>query len=275
MLTTRDVAAQFVAARKASRGFLDFPGEVPNTLERAYGIQAATITEWPDAICGWKVGRITGDVAEQLGADRFIGPIFEQSVIRAKPDTPFAAIPGGSAVFEAELIVVVGNDGPTPHVTGSIEEAAMRVGSMHIGVEVAGSPLASMGRLGPLATIAAFGGNNGLIIGPEIKDWQSHVPRDVWCRSIITDMVVGSAGAIAVPGGPLTAFAFALKQAAALGHPLKRGAYVSTGAITGMHDVEIGQRCSADFGPWGRLDCVVTPSPAAMAMEPARRLPKP
>ena len=294
-MTEAEIADLFVAARKVGRGFPDFPGEVPVTLERAYAIQAAIIAAWPDDVAGWKVGRIVGGLADTLGCDRFIGPIFRQSIahphrhaelvsastvqqvlsaqveewmlkqVQHDGGIEFPAIPDGSAVFEAELIIVTSDDAAAGKTDWTPDEAAALVGAVHIGVEAAGSPLATMPELGPLVSIAAFGANNGLIVGPEITDWQSHVPGDVSCTTTIDGTAIASAGAAAVPGGPLAAFAFALGETARQGRPIRRGDHISTGAITGMHSVKIGQWCTADFGRWGRMDCTIAPGKGVTA----------
>lgn len=126
-------------------------------------------------------------------------------------------------------------------------------------VEAASSPLATLPTLGALAAITAFGNNSGLIIGPSVDlTALAGQTADV----TIDGDPVGTAPLWADPDGPLTALAFALGQAAALGRPLERGQIVSTGALTGVHKVTIGQRCTARFGDLATIDCVVTPRPA-------------
>ena len=47
-------------------------------------------------------------------------------------------------------------------------EARELVAAVHVGVETAGSPLATINDLGPCAIVADFGNNAGLIVGPEL-----------------------------------------------------------------------------------------------------------
>jgi 2-keto-4-pentenoate hydratase len=38
--------------------------------------------------------------------------------------------------------------------------------------------------------------------------------------------------------------------------PLRAGMFISTGAATGIHDIEAGQRARVDFGALGAIECV-------------------
>lgn len=256
----RYAAGRFVEARRAATGFPDYPGALPEGLDAAYRVQQAAIVEWGDDIAGWKVGRIQPQLVEQLGAERFVGPIFAETVVPAQSDNPFPAFRHGTAVFEAELVVTAAADAPAGKVDWSVEEAIALIGAINIGIEVAGSPLATINQLSSLVSIAAFGNNNGLILGPEVADWRERRWDNVTCTTTIDGEIVREAAATAVPGGPLEVFAFALGQTARLGWPIRCGQRVSTGAITGMHAVTIGQRCTAVFGGIGTLDCRIVPA---------------
>jgi len=257
MTNSNEAAAVFVERRAAARGFPDYPGPLPAGLDEAYGVQLAAIGRWDDRIVGWKVGRIPPALSASLGADRFVGPIFGRDVVAATDDTGFAAFVDGFAAFEAELVIVVADDAPADKVEWTVEEAAAVAGGMFLGVEVAGSPLASINDLGSLATIAGFGNNNGLILGPEVPGWRERPLDGIVCTTTIDEAVAGKASADAIPGGPLAALAFALGQTARLGRPMRQGDLVSTGAITGVHAVSIGQRCQAVFADLGAVNCTV------------------
>lgn len=250
-------ATKFVEARTAAIGFPDYPGTLPADLDAAYAVQQAATGQWPDRVVGWKVGRIAPALVDSLGEDRFIGPMFATEIYPAGGDNDFPAFANGFAAFEAELVIVATADAPAGKTDWTADEAAALGGAMHIAVEVAGSPLASINDLGPIATIAGFGNNNGLILGGEVADWQSRSFDDIRCTTTIDGNVAGQAPASAVPGTPLAALAFALTRTARLGQPIRKGDLISTGAITGVHVVEIGQRCDADFGDFGTISCKI------------------
>jgi 2-keto-4-pentenoate hydratase len=256
-----EIAASFVAARRRAHGLAKFPGLFPSDLEDAYTIQLAAIDLWSDTIAGWKVGRLSPALADRFGMDRFVGPVFASGVTRLDggEEADFPVFVGGSAAFEAEYVMVLGEDQPPLQTGVDIDQARRLVGEVRIGVEVAGSPLAVMSDLDALASIADLGNNNGQIVGPAIPLEILGDPRGMTCSTSIDGTLMRGATAAELPGGPLTALAFALDQCARLGFPLKAGQFVSTGAVTGMHWIRAGQRCVADFGRFGRIDCLAVP----------------
>lgn len=244
------LADHLVKARLAARPLAGFPGQVPETLEDAYAVQQAAIERWPDEIAGWKVGRLSPDLAARFGAERFLGPVFRAAVVEAKPDgtADFAMFVGGSAAFEAEFVV---------HVT---ENAAGNpvAGSLSIGVEIASSPISSLLQLGSLAMIADLGNNAGLILGPDIPVALLRSCEPLGCATIVDEGAEISATTEALPGGIAGAFRFAVSEAERLGRPLRAGQFVTTGAVTGMHVVLPGQQAMARFEPGGTLTCRIT-----------------
>jgi 2-keto-4-pentenoate hydratase len=251
------IVGAFQSARLAGRALSEYPGNMPNNLVQAYAIQDAAIDAWPDTIAGWKVGRILGDLAVEYGADRLIGPIFDQSVqtVSEAKATQFGAITGGFCAVEAEYVFKIGVDTKMDGRWLSDSDALDLVASLHIGVEIAGSPLASINDLGPCVVISDFGNNAGLIVGPAIQDWRSRV-NDLSASMSIEGVEIGRGHVSAFPDGIIGSLKFALTKAAQRCRPLKKGMYVSTGAVTGVHSIIAGQSAVADFGNNGRIACV-------------------
>lgn len=255
-ITASAIANAFIAARHAGSAILAYPGALPETLADAYDIQALMIDQWPDEIGGWKVARINEPWQTRLQIDRYIGPIFARTIVDAGFVSKVPVYEDGSAAFEAEIGLVVGSDVDPKRRSWSLDDARLLIGDVRLVVEAASSPLASVATLGPLAAITAFGNNSGLIVGPSVTLTA--------LQDGFVDVTINDAPPIRAPlwggaDGPLPAFAFALERAAAIGRPLKRGQIVSTGALTGVHKVVIGQRCSARFADLATIDCVVTP----------------
>lgn len=253
-------------ARRATTSLRSFPGELPTSLNEAYGMQLSAVAAWNDQIVGWKVGRITGEDASRLGADRFVGPLFARDVVEANitSPTPFPLIEGGFGALEVEFVMRLGADAPAGMYEWTPTTARDIIDEIFIGIEVAGSPIAALGQMEPLASIAAFGNNMALILGAAVPEWKSGAFEQLNCTAIIDGHEVGRGSAENLPGGPFTALAFALNQAARLGHPLTAGQLVSTGAVTGVHPVVLGMKCVADFGMLGRIDCHVSKAQAAL-----------
>ncbi|MGY4516428.1 fumarylacetoacetate hydrolase family protein [Lysobacter sp. HA18] len=258
---TWEIARRFVHARQHAHALPDFPGTRPPWLDAGYEIQDAAIALWPSAIAGWKVGKIPDAWVAQLGEDRLVGPIFSAAVQRASsaPST-FDVIPGGFAAVEAEFVYRIGEDAPPNKLHWTEDEALAVVDAMHVGVEFAGSPLATINDLGPTVVVSDFGNNTGLVIGPEIPEWRDRDEPRLTCEVRIDGIVVGQGAAASIAGGTGEALRFALARCARRGMPLRAGQWISTGAATGIHDIREGQHAEVDFGPLGRIDCIAIPA---------------
>lgn len=251
------IAEAFVRARLAGAALAAYPGPIPADLERGYACQDAAIALWPDRVIGWKVGYIAANRRDASGDDRLVGPIFGSALRTARPGTmtEFPVFEGGFAAVEAEYVVRLCADAPPHQREWTADEAAALVGALHVGIETAGSPLATINQLGPTVVVSDFGNNAGLILGPEIPGWRA-VPLDALsCATWIGENCVGRGGAASLEGGPMGALAFALGRLARRGRPLRAGDLVSTGAATGIHDIRVGESARVDFGAAGTLHC--------------------
>ena len=251
------VAARFVQARLAGRALPGFPGTPPPDLATAYACQDAAIALWPGVLAGWKVGYIAPDRRDGSGEDRLVGPIFASAIwpqaVGETVDVPVFV--DGFAAVEAEYVFRLGTDAPAGKTLWTADEALALVSSLHIGIETAGSPLATINVLGPAVVVSDFGNNAGLVLGPEIADWRSRAETSLVCETFIDGESVGRGGAASVPGGLGAAFAFALGRCARRGLPLRAGMLVTTGAATGIHDILAGQSARIHFGAAGDLRC--------------------
>ena len=249
---TARVVRAFGAARLEGRALSAFPGSVPTALADAYRNQDAAIAAWPDPIAGWKVARIGPAWRESFPEERMIGPAFSPNIrIVVNGQTPECPVfAGGFAAVEAEIVIVVDHDASPAKVDWTVEEAAALIGSVHVGIEIASSPLLTLNDLGPGAIISDFGNNWGIVLGPEIAHWRD--AREIAVDTFIDDVNVGT-GILDMVKGPLGALAFTLRNAALRGRPLQAGAVITTGMITGVHDIRIGQRSRHVFKGFGEV----------------------
>jgi 2-keto-4-pentenoate hydratase len=247
-------ATRFVRARLAGKSLPQFPGKVPNNLADAYRCQELAIERFPDAIVGWKVARIGAAFAQQFPEERLVGPVFQRNLHCARVgqiiDVPIFA--GGFAAVEAEIVLRVNEDAPSNKKDWSIDEAAELVRTFHLGVEAAGSPLATLNDIGPGAVISDFGNNWGVVVGTSVGEWRSI--EEIVALSFVDDRLVGR-GTAFIRQGALGALAFALNKCAERGRPLRAGDVISTGAITGVHDIRVGQQSRHVFEGCGEVEC--------------------
>ena len=259
---TLDLARALTDARRAGVALPGFPGPLPDTLARAYDVQEAGIGLWRDAVAGWKVGRVPDALQARLGEERLAGPIFAGRVRTADGVVEFPVFAGGFAAVEAELVASIGTDAPAGQTDFTADEAAALVGGFHVGVETAGSPLPAINDIGPTAVAADFGNNAGLILGGELAAWRESL-YDLTAETFVDGVSLGRGGASSLPGGPLASVRFAAEHCARRGRPLKAGQLISTGALTGIHEVVAGQTARILFGAAGEIRCrAVTAGPS-------------
>ncbi|MDJ0277927.1 2-keto-4-pentenoate hydratase [Sphingomonas sp. 2R-10] len=267
------IAQAFVTARRQAAGVSPYPGDAPATLAEAYAIQDRAIALDGRQVVGWKVGRINAPLDGQLGANRLAGPIFADQVVGSEADA-MGVIADGFAAAEAEYCVRIGRS-PAPGRTGlSLDEALELVDAVHVGIEIASSPYAGINTDGPLVTISDFGNNFGLLVGEEVPGWRELSFIDWPVESRIDGAVVGQASARTMLDGPIGAVAFLVDCLAERGIALTPGTWVSSGAVTGVHQIAPGQRFEADFADMqvacgivaagGVADIVGTPAQAGV-----------
>lgn len=250
------IAGCFLSARRAAGGLADYPGDFPDSLEAAYRVQDEAIAAWGKPIIGWKVGRILPPLSERFGANRLAGPIFASATAVANghgPQMPVFA--QGFAAGEAEFLLRIARSPSQRNLT--LAETADLIDAVHVGIEIASSPLGSINQLGPIAVISDFGNNNGMVLGAEIPEWRSSGFEDWTVETLIDGARVGTGRASSFPDGAIGAARFLLELMARRGIALQPGQWISSGAITGVHDVLPGQQVEARFGTDHAVLCTI------------------
>jgi 2-keto-4-pentenoate hydratase len=258
------IANEFVSARLKAVALNGFPGTLPATLDAAYAVQDAAIKIFPDTVAGWKIGKIPDDLVGPLGSKSVSGPVFRKDVRHAVPGgtVEYGQFVGGFAAVEAEYMFEIGEDAPVGKTVYTTADAIAVVKRMVCGVEMAGSPLATINKIGPLCVVSDFGNNNGIIVGPEIPNWRERVLTELTCETFINGKSVGTGMAANVPGGPLESLRFVAELCARRGLPLKAGMMITTGAVTGVHDINPGELARIEFKGLGAIQCVGGPMKA-------------
>lgn len=250
------IASAFTAARREGCALLDYPGTPPVDLAESYAIQDLAIQLDGRKIVGWKVGKINPPEDARLGSNRLAGPVFADCVADAAdgsvPDMPVFA--GGFAAAEAELLLHVraGHSGPLP---ATLDEAKALVDEIRLGIEVASSPYPGINADGPCVTASDFGNNAGLVMGAALEGWQDIDLCTIPVKTEIDGELIAQATAATMLDGPYGAVRFLLGNLNQRGIDWSQGVWVSTGAITGVHPIRLGQRAVATFGNYGSVAC--------------------
>jgi 2-keto-4-pentenoate hydratase len=250
------IAGRFLDARRAASGLDNYPGDFPATLDEAYAIQDEAIARWDRPVIGWKVGRVLPPLTERFGIDRLAGPIFaEKRALANGAAVEMPVFAEGFAAGEAEFLLRIGHAPPAGKTNFSLAEAADLIAAVHVGIEIASSPLGTINTLGPIAVISDFGNNNGLVVGPEIADWRSSGFEQWPVATLIDGAEAGAGRATAFPDGAIGAARFLFELMARRGIALTPGQWISSGAVTGVHPARPGQMVEARFNDGLALSC--------------------
>jgi 2-keto-4-pentenoate hydratase len=253
------IAGRFLSARRAAGGLAEYPGDFPGSLDDAYKVQDQAIAAWGKPVIGWKVGRINPPLSDRFGADRLAGPIFASTRLGGDGHAPeMPVFSKGFAAGEAEFLLRIGRIPPEGQAHFTLDEARDLIDSVHVGIEVASSPLGSINKLGPVAIISDFGNNNGLVIGAEVPDWRSSGFEEWPVTTRIDGAVAGTGRASAFPDGAIGAARFLFELMAKRGIRLEPGQWISSGAVSGVHDAAAGQTVEARFGERYTVSCRLT-----------------
>ena len=250
------VARAFVEARRSGAPLADYPGAMPASLGAAYKVQDAALALAGRDVAGWKVGKIDPPVD---GANRLAGPIFADQIVTpgAGAIVPMPVFADGFAAAEAEFLLRIGT-APDPAKTRYTEaEARALIDTVHIGIEIASSPFAGINANGPAVTVSDFGNNNGLVVGAAVAGWRE-LDLDSWPIALrINGVEVGRATTATMLDGPFGAARFLFEHMAGRGIALPAGTWISTGAITGVHPVAVGDSVQAVFDSNLTVGCAI------------------
>ncbi|MDI7776446.1 2-keto-4-pentenoate hydratase [Asticcacaulis sp. EMRT-3] len=265
---TDSIADRFIEARRAARALPAYPGDVPANLSESYALQERAIGLWNRPVIGWKIGRLAPEKQAEHATERLAGPVFDTLFKPYTGETvEISVFSGGFAAVEAEFVFRIGKNADPAKTDYSEAEALALVDGMFAGIEMAGSPLATINALGPTVVASDFGNNFGLILGPQlitltpdmpVADFQ---PEALTAWRAVTEMdgqVVGEGGLFTMPGGPLKAIGWLAGHLAQRGRPLTKGQLITSGATTGIHDIVAGQASSVRFHVPGQSDIVLS-----------------
>lgn len=249
------IADAFVSARRSRQALLTYPGTIPATIEDAYVVQDHAIAAFGGLIGGWKVGRINPPVG---GVDRLAGPIFADLIVdETAAPVAMPVFADGFAAAEAEFLLRIGIAPDPAKASYTIAEAAALLDAVHIGIEIASSPFVGINGNGPMVTISDFGNNNGLVVGAAVDGWRE-TDLNGWLIELdINGKPIGSKTAATMLDGPIGAARFLFELMAKRGIALKAGQWISSGAVTGVHKVEVGDEIEARFGDRLASRCVI------------------
>lgn len=247
------IAEKLIEARQTRTPLSTFPGTLPDTPEDAYQIQDLCIKGWNDNIVGWKVAGLKAEMHEQFNAKRQSGPVFEKNLrfVDCSEHILAPVYAGGFGAIEAEFVIKLGDVSQLPTSGLTAGDVRSVIEKVFIGIEIASSPMKDTHKYGTFSGISDFGNNAGIIVGPEVTDWQNVDLSSINVSVTVDDEVVGNATTKPELDGPLGAITYLIEHLAQRGHTIPAGTYVSSGAITGAHKTDLNIASKVTFEGYG------------------------
>jgi 2-keto-4-pentenoate hydratase len=247
-----DPVAALLDARLSGRALTAFPAPVPATLVEAYAVQQRLTAALGAPVLGWKVGRIPPALVETLGAERVAGPVLRVAELEGRTPGEASVFADGAGAIEAEAMLRL-RAVPDRSVTGR-DDGAQWIDEIRAGFEVASSPAPDVHDHAPYGIVADIGINNGLLLGPELRidDFEG-----LTVETQIDGATVGTGRAIDILDGPWGSLDFLVDLHRRGVIELQPGQWISAGAITGVHPIEVGRTAIARFGSAADIACIV------------------
>jgi 2-keto-4-pentenoate hydratase len=250
-MTTADVAHRILQAYETGIPIAPVRAEVPG-LAAAYAVQRATYDIWLKAgrkPAGHKIGLTSKAVQEQLGVgEPDYGTLFGDMILesgaridanavlqpRIEPEVAFvlkADLSGEDVTPEAVIAA-------TDHVVPAVEVCGSRIKGWDIRLEDTIADNASSG-------LVVLGGQKWK---PVLADLAA-----IAVQVRLNDTISAEGHGAACLGNPANAVAWLAGALTRLGHGLRAGDVVMSGAMAKMMPAEAGNRFAVDFGAFGSV----------------------
>ena len=251
-----DAATELLDMRASRRVVADLPMSLrPQTLADAYAIQDRVV----DALLAQAGGRCIGfkaactnEIAQAaLQIDR---PVFGRLMSQTTSDSgaTLAADQFTHRVIEAEFAFRVGVDVEPVNGGHGPATIAEHIDALMPSIEIVDHRFESWA-VGALRVAADNAIHGWWLRGEPVTDWRDH---DLAASAVSVtrngDLVTTGSGA-AVLGHPLNVMAWLADELPRFGLRLRKGDVVTTGVATDVFEAAAGDRCVADFGPFGTV----------------------
>lgn len=231
----RKAATYYFNAHKsrASYGILPEVAQ-PKSIEDAYAVQEAfqaLLTEQGRGpLAGYKLALTSQVIQELMGIDQpCIGGIFETTIHRSP-----AAVRAADFVrlgIECEIAVRLGADLGPAGAPYDRKRAADAVATCAAAIELIEDRAADYTTVTARSLVAENAWNGGIVLGPEVADWQALDLAGVRGEMVINGEAVGQGHGRDVMGHPFEPLAWLANALIARGKHLRGGMVVMTGSI--------------------------------------------
>ena len=256
-------AAQFLFdSHQARATFAPIPDSCrPQSIEDAYDVQEEfqrlIMKAQQDRIAGYKVAAISPVMQELLDINEPCGGAIFSRRIRRSPARLDARDFVHLAV-ECEIAVILGTDLEPLKRQFTMDDVAPAVATCAAAIELIEDRHSDYGKLKALDLIADNCWNAGIVIGPELADWQSLDLRAIKGAMYFVDRFMGEGRGSDVGGHPFESVAWIANLLARRNMKLRRGMVVMTGSVVSTQFPKIGDRVRVVMEGLGETSLVLS-----------------
>ena len=259
--TRNQQAARFLhEAHRARRPYQPLPEEIaPRNIDEAYDMQDAfqqLLMPERGSISGYKIALTTPVMQKMVGFDHpcagsILGNNIHKSPANVKGDD------FGHLGAECEIAVLLSSDLPAsgaPYTRASVSQA---VGALMPSFELVDDRGADYSNLFFLGVVADSVWNAGVVLGPQLTDWQGLDLVAAAGTMTINGQPAGEGKGGDVMGHPLESLAWLANTLAARGKSLTAGMIVMTGSIVSTKFLNAGDIAVVSIEGLGEATVVV------------------
>ena len=220
------------------------PAFAPGDIDSAYAVQLAQVRRWRAAgrrVAGRKIGLTSEAVQRQLGVgEPDFGHLFVDMIYEPGQVVPFERLQ--QPKVEAEIALVLDRDIDDPEV--DVAGVLAAVAWVRPAVEIVSSRIADW-KINIVDTVAD-NASSGLVAlgGPALRPEGLDLVNCAMTLSINGEIVSRGKGGDCL-GDPLNAAVWLARRCVAVGHPLRAGEVILTGALGPMAAVQAGDAVEA------------------------------
>lgn len=226
----------------------------PNTRAEGYAIQAEFDRLAGTTRVGWKIAATSVAGQKHIGVDGpLAGRIFEARL--HEPGSSVSIERNLMRVAEPEFAFRFGRTLSPRAERYAMDEVIGAVATLHLAIELPDSRFAEFARVGGPSLIADNACAHELVLGEPVQaDWRAINVAMHRVHATVGNRYERDGVGSNVLGDPRIALTWIVNELSALGIPMAKGEFVTTGTCTVPLDIFPGDHVRADFGALGRID---------------------
>jgi 2-keto-4-pentenoate hydratase len=229
----------------------------PVTRADGYLIQAHVARLSGQKVFGWKIAATSRAGQQHIGVDGpLAGRLLEKRAFPSGSNVPLTN--NIMKVAEAEFAFRMGRDLPPRDEPYSRDEVLAAVASLHPAIEIPDSRYEEFVSAGAAQLIADNACASYFVLGSATNaDWRARDLAQHAVKAYVNDKMAREGKGENVLGDPRIALTWIANELSVMGGMLRAGETITTGTCIAPVAIALGDRVSADFGEFGRVEATL------------------